>query len=97
MRGDEEQTTDIPLKINTGDYFLLDDELIVFIPARQEYFGLAGAARLVFDAVAEEESGATECDVRRRLGDSRSLTAADDATIRNAIRALIELGVLHEQ
>lgn len=89
--------SDISLSINTEDYFVLDEELIVFSPAKQAYFGIGGAARLVFDAIVEAESPLTERDIRLELGASRALTPTDIELIRDAVRVLLELGVLHEQ
>jgi hypothetical protein len=63
MRGNSTESTAIALSINTRDYFLLDDELIVFSPAKQEYFGIGGAARLVFDAVVEVAGSIRAVDV----------------------------------
>ncbi|GLU30546.1 hypothetical protein WKR88_01020 [Trinickia caryophylli] len=88
--------SDGALSINTEDYFVLDEELIVFSPSKQAYFGIGGAARLVFDAMAEAQSPLTERDIRLNLGASRALTPTDIELIRDAIRVLLELGVLHE-
>jgi hypothetical protein len=97
MRGGETGKSDISLSINTPDYFLLDDELIVFSPAKQEYFGIGGAARLVFDAVVEAAGRTTERDIEMQIGATHIVTPANAVLIRDSIRSLVELGVLHEQ
>jgi hypothetical protein len=97
MRGNSTESTDIALSINTPDYFLLDDELIVFSPAKQEYFGIGGAARLVFDALVKAAGSATGRDIELQIGASHTLTPTAMEQIRDAIGSLLELGVLHEQ
>jgi hypothetical protein len=97
MKGNSTEISDLALSINTPHYFLLDDELIVFSPAKQEYFGIAGAARLVFDALIEAAGRATERDIRQQIGATHTLTPAAIEHIRNAIGSLLELEVLHEQ
>ncbi len=97
MKGNSIEIADLALSINTPHYFLLDDELIVFSPAKQAYFGIGGAARLVFDAVIEAAGSTTERDIQRQISTSHTLTPAAMEQIRDAIGSLLELEVLHEQ
>jgi hypothetical protein len=97
MRGDETKNDDILFSIETNDYFLLDDELIVFSPLKQEYFGVDGAGRLVFDALVEAAGSATQHDIDARIGATHTLTPRDKTLIREAVRSLVELGVVREQ
>src|ERR1700687_4907442 len=97
MKENSIEVTDLALSINTAHYFLLDDELIVFSPAKQEYFGIGGAAQLVFDAVVEAAGSITEQDIRPKIGTRYEMTPAAVEHIRDAIGSLLELEVLHEQ
>jgi hypothetical protein len=97
MRGDEMENTDISFAIDTSDYFQLDDELIVFSPLKQEYFGVDGAGRLVIDALVEAAGSATQDEIDARIGATHTLTPRDKTLIREAVRSLVELGVVREQ
>lgn len=91
------EIADVVLSIDTSDYFVLDDELIVFSRAKQEYFGIGGAARLVFDALVEAKGGATVPKIEQLVGGPHELTSAEATLIREAIGLLVQLGVLHER
>ncbi|PTB21083.1 hypothetical protein C9I57_10245 [Trinickia symbiotica] len=90
------ETADTTLSIDTTDYFVLDDELIVFSATKQEYFGIHGAARLVFDTLAEINGSATAKEVEQLIRNSREIMPTDSALIHEAVKALLELGVLRE-
>jgi hypothetical protein len=91
------EKADVRLSIETQDFFTLNDELIVFSPTKGEYFGIDGAAKVVFSLIAEAQSPLTEQEIVNRIGAGHTLTAAEMSMVQDAVRLLLELGVLNEK
>lgn len=85
------------LSINTTNHFILDEELIVFSNSESQYFGVSGAARLVFDALINANGSAPANKIERLVANSGELTLDEITLIREAIASLLELGVVREQ
>ncbi|WP_206951347.1 hypothetical protein [Trinickia acidisoli] len=74
----------------------LDNELIVFSAKHQQYFGIEGAGRSVWDVLDWKCPPMSESEIVELIvGEQR---ASDDAAalIREAIHLLLDLGVLRE-
>ncbi|HTI19154.1 MAG TPA: hypothetical protein VL598_16005 [Trinickia sp.] len=97
MRSNQNQKPDTAFSIDTPDYFHIDDELIAFSTVKQAYFGIGGAARLVFEALVEKGASATAREIEQIIGTQHPLTREDVALIQEAIDSLVEIGVLLEQ
>ena len=91
------ETTKTKYSIHSKEHLFLDDDLIVFSAKHQQYFGINGAGRLVWMTLNHATEPISETDIIATTLSGRDASDESRALILEAIRILVDLGVLDEQ
>jgi len=92
----DDATSTARFLILATDHITIDKELIVFSTVHQQYFGIEGTGRLVWDALQEERRPLSHEEIVDLVLRDQEPTPNAVALIHEAIRILMDLGVLHE-
>lgn len=78
------------------DHFYVKDELIVFLPKHQQYFGIEGAARLIVEVFLKNQTPMCEDQVVEQLLLDPQSNTDERLLIHEGILSLHQLGILHD-
>ncbi|HVW52267.1 MAG TPA: hypothetical protein VHC91_18085 [Trinickia sp.] len=84
------------ISIEAVDHFILDDELIVFSPKHQQYFGIDGVGRSIIETLTARRTSMHETEIFAALSTDPTANPSEAGLIREGIHSLQALGVLRE-
>ena len=87
---------DMKISIEAVDHFILDDELIVFSPKHQQYFGIDGVGRWIIETLIARRTSMHEAEIFAALSTDPTANSPEAGLIREGIHSLQALGVLRE-
>lgn len=74
----------------------IDDEIVVYSPPKQSYFGIRGSAAAVLKILLPLKEKITTLEVLDLLVDGKPLSTNETRIILDGIKILIDLGIVRE-
>lgn len=87
----------ITISPEINEYTIISDELILFIPAKKEYYWISGIAKTIFEIIENNKKGLKKEEIINTINNLNDLTINDINIINSGIESLLELGIANEQ